>query len=442
MHKDWLLYRAQNYPDKIFINKKNRSYSFKEVNDIVYDRACSLIDYGVQSKSKVVILISDPLDFIEAYFACYKIGAISIVLSHQSTNSEIEKIIRNNLAHHIICSWKDKSLFKGIKTPIIFFEELSKSHGNCFNKKMDFIPLKEDVQSILFTSGTEGAPKPVCLTYNNFYESSIKWEDEINLNMNDSYMLNLPLYHISGLAIIMRSIHIGFSIKINTDLKKENYDSTILSAVPTLIKSLIDDENIVKQLQLLRCIILSGEKVSKDLLNKCRSLNLNIFLSYGMTETCSSICGFWPFKNNKYIGSVGKAFKGVKLDIRDNRVYIESSTIMKCYLNMPVTAGKIHTNDLAEIKDGYLYLYGRNDNIVISGGKNIDSSEVINVLNKIYNFEKIKLFKEKDSFWGEIYGIHIYTNFNITPKEITEKLKTILSNYKIPKKIIIEKIES
>ena len=50
MHQDWLLYRAQNHPDKIFINKKNRSYSFKEVNDIVYDRACSLIDYGVQSK--------------------------------------------------------------------------------------------------------------------------------------------------------------------------------------------------------------------------------------------------------------------------------------------------------------------------------------------------------------------------------------------------------
>ena len=67
---------------------------------------------------------------------------------------------------------------------------------------------------ILFTSGTEGVPKPVCLTYNNFYESSIKWQEAINLNKDDIYMLNLSLHHISALAIIMRSIHIGFSVKM------------------------------------------------------------------------------------------------------------------------------------------------------------------------------------------------------------------------------------
>ena len=58
--------------------------------------------------------------------------------------------------------------------------------------------------------------------------------------------------------------------------------------------------------------------MSQNLLEQCKRLKLNIFLSYGMTETCSSICGFWPFENNNYIGSVGKAFKGVQLNIKDN----------------------------------------------------------------------------------------------------------------------------
>ena len=163
MHQDWLLYRSQKHPNKTFIQKANHSYSFKEVNDIVYDRMCSLKDYGVNHKSRVAILIIDPLDFIEAYLACYKLGATSIMLNYRFTNSEVTKIIKNNTPDYIICSWKDKTLFEGLKKPIIFFEELSKSHGNCFNEKTDFKPLKDDIQSILLTSGTEGKPKSACL---------------------------------------------------------------------------------------------------------------------------------------------------------------------------------------------------------------------------------------------------------------------------------------
>ena len=438
MHQDWLLYRSQKSPDKTFIKKGDFSYSFKQVNDIVYDRACSLINYGVSGNSKIAILLSDPLDFIEAYFACYKLGVVSLILNHRSKNNEIKEIIKNKVVDYIVCSWKNKGLFKGLKTPVIFFEELSKSHGSCFNEKINFKYLKDGVQSILFTSGTEGAPKSACLTYNNFYESSMKWKDAIKLNSDDIYMLNLPLHHISGLAIIMRSIHVGFSIKITTDLQHEKYNSTVISAVPTLINKLIDNKHAAKQLQLLRCIILSGSKVSDDLLIRCKKLNLNIFLSYGMTETCSSICGFWPFQNDKYIGSVGQPFKGVRLDIKNNKIYIESSTIMKCYLNSPENEGMIHTNDLGKLKDGYLYLYGRSDKVIVSGGENIDPSEAIKFLKSVYNFEKIESFKEQDSYWGEISVVHIYTNMNITVDEIRQKLKSVLSNHKIPKKIFIK----
>ena len=438
MHQDWLLYRSLKSPNKTFIEKGNYNYSFKAVNDIVYDRACSLINYGVSSNSKIAILLSDPLDFIEAYFACYKIGGVSLLLNHHSKNNEIKDIIENNTVDYIVCSWKDKGLFNGCKIPIIFFEELSKNHGSCFNDKINFEHLKDDIQSILFTSGTEGKPKSVCLTYNNFYESSIKWKDAIKLNSDDIYMLNLPLYHISGLAIIMRSIHIGFSVKIDTGLQHEQYNSTIISAVPTLINKLINDKHAANQLQLLRCIILSGSKISKDLLRSCKKLNLNIFLSYGMTETCSSICGFWPFKNDKYSGSVGTPFKGVKLGIKNNKICIESSTIMKCYLNHSENQGVIHTNDLGKIKDGYLYIDGRSDKLIVSGGENVDPSEAIKILKSKYNFDRIESFKEEDSYWGEISVIYIYTNMNITVDDILQELKSTLSNHKIPKKIFIK----
>ena len=438
MQQDWLLYRAQKSPQKSFIKKGDSSYSFKEVNDIVYDRACSLVNYGVNKKDTVAILLSDPLDFIEAYLACYKLGVSSMILNDQWREGEVRKVMKDKSVNYIICNWKDKGLFKNLNRPIIFFEELSKSHGNCFNAKINFTSLKEDIQSILFTSGTKGVPKGVCLTYDNFYNSSLKWAEAIGLNNDDTYMLNLPLYHISGLAIIMRSIHLGLSTKIKTDLKNDNYKSTIISLVPTMIDSLINEEHSIQELQSLRCIVLSGSSISDDLLSQCKSLKLNIFLSYGMTETCSSICGFWPFEESEKKGSVGRPFKGVSLSVKDKRLYIESDTIMKSYINSTDSLGAIHTNDLGKLKDGYVYVYGRDDNLIISGGENIDPSEAINALKNMYNFDKIESFKKKNSHWGEVSGLYIYTDRSINLDEIIEKLKQILSPHKIPKQIVIK----
>ena len=82
MQKDWLLYQSEINPDKPFIKDGDKIYSYKDLNDIVYDRACSLIDYGVKNKSNVLISLPNSLDFIEAYLACYKIGSTSVVINY------------------------------------------------------------------------------------------------------------------------------------------------------------------------------------------------------------------------------------------------------------------------------------------------------------------------------------------------------------------------
>ena len=126
----------------------------------------------------------------------------------------------------------------------------------------------------------------------------------------------------------MRALHIGFSININMDIK--NYgirfsESSVISLVPTLLIDLIKNPHSLKNLKKLRCIILSGAKVPMKLLSDCKKNNLNIFISYGMTETCSSICGFWLLKNNNPDKSVGRPFNGVDIDSKDNKIIIKSA---------------------------------------------------------------------------------------------------------------------
>ena len=82
MNKDWLAIQAEKSPDNIFFRYKKKNFSYKNCNDFVYDRALSLIDFGVKQSNKVALFLSNPMDFIEAYLACYKMGAISIILNH------------------------------------------------------------------------------------------------------------------------------------------------------------------------------------------------------------------------------------------------------------------------------------------------------------------------------------------------------------------------
>ena len=402
MNKDWLAIQSQKYPDKIFLRYEENEYSFKDFNNMVYDKALSLVDFGVKNNNKVILFLSNPIDFIEAYLACYKIGAISVIFNHTWKEFEINKALEAVQPDYIICSWDNQFAFNKQKIPKILIEELSKSYGSCYSSNISNELCGDDIQSILFTSGTNGFPKPVCLTYDNFYKSSLKWKDKINLVSSDNYILVLPLFHIGGLAIIMRSLHIGFSIDFIENLKNLNInnDSSVISLVPTMLQKIIDQKICSESLRRLKCIILSGSNIQSDLLELSEKLNLNIFISYGMTESCSSVCGFWPFKEKSFIGSVGQPFNGVDIYSEGEKIIIKSDTIMHSYYGKSPNQGILKTDDLGYVQDGYIYLNGRDDNIVISGGENIDQTEVVNAIYSIGDFNQVIAYKKNDSYRG------------------------------------------
>ena len=140
--------------------------------------------------------------------------------------------------------------------------------------------------------------------------------------------------------------------------------------------------------------------------------------------------------------SVGRPFNGVEIAVQDKQLIIKSDTIMKCYVNGKNTEGTISTSDLGELSDEYVYLNGRADNLIISGGENIDPTEAIIILKKLFKFDKIESFKKNDLHWGEISGLYIYTNQKINKNEIFEKLKEKLSSAKFQKKLFLKNLIS
>ena len=443
MH-DWLEKRFNKKPDKVLVKTESRSYTYSDINDTVYDRAQALKDFGLKKGQFVGIYLPNSMDFIESYLGCYKVRAVSVILNKKWRDNEIKKSVQQIPIDYIICQFSDKKKLSRLKIPLIFIEELSKSYGSCFLENLSSEYSNDDVQTVLFTSGTKGFPKAVCLTYDNFYQSSIKWAKAVNLKKADHYLVSLPMYHIGGLAILMRAIHIGFTIVLpsifENYIEKQN-DITIISTVPAQLFELIKNEKILKNLKSLRCIIVSGSKISKDLLNSCVDKKLNIFISYGMTETCSSIAGFWLLKHPSQSDSVGKPFNGVKIKKIKDSILVQSNTVMKKYYGGIEKKNRIITGDAGYFEDGFLYINGRLDGQIISGGENINPNEVTNFLKETLLLKsEISTFTFSDEKWGQSYGIIIKTNKKINAKAIKSHLKKNIADYKIPKKIIVEKL--
>ena len=81
---NYLSYQSEKKSNDIFIRSNNQEYSFSDMNNIIYDRASGMADFGVCHNHKVAIFLSDPLDFIESYLACYQIQATSVILNYHN----------------------------------------------------------------------------------------------------------------------------------------------------------------------------------------------------------------------------------------------------------------------------------------------------------------------------------------------------------------------
>ena len=430
---DLLLEWHQIDPNFIFLRDK-KSYTLNEVVHEVESISKSL---SYIPSEIVAIYLSSKLDFILVYLACIKSNKIPMILKTTWGKEEVNSIIDNNDIKHIICSWDNKYTF-GNNLNKYFLEELVNSSRGCGIPQ--YINNKNNYESIIFTSGSTGEPKGVCLKRSNFKASAKSWNEQIKFNVKDEYALCLPLHHISGLSILYRSIYHKFSITLLDSYNQiVNRKNSIISLVPTVLESIIDNEKFHEYLKNFKAIILGGEVCKKNLLMKCIKLELNVFISYGMTETCSGISGFWLKKHPEKFDSVGTPFTDVNISFdKDKRITIESPMNMYNYFIKPRKNDYFKTSDLGEIKDDFLYLKGRIDTIIKYKGEKINLEFIKNILMKHDLIISVKVFIDTNENHDDIIVSKVLAkDKTLNVENLKEWCKIKIGKYKTPKKIII-----
>ena len=429
---------VDSQPEAIFFSGDNYEVTFEELSYAMGGRTKSLAGVGITNGLRVAIILDDSRDIIEILLSCWQLGAIPVLVSSQSTPMEKDQFLESSQPHIIITNWEISEDLIPIDVPVFPIEELSQGFGGCAPSQLHDVSKLDQTRLILFTSGSTGTPKAVQLTERNLIESATAWHEQLQFIRNDIYLNCLPMHHIGGISIFIRSFIYGFSSYqlngFNIDAISNIIESkhiTLISMVPTMIHRLL--ENVNNELpKSLRGIIVSGGPSSESLMNRCITHDVPIYKSYGMTETSSGVSGFWLHNHPSKYESVGLPFSKMKFKLIDSVLLVSGPTIMDGYFGEEPIQSWLDTGDFASIDDeGFIYINMRRDDRIVMGGENVNPKEVEDILLSHPQITFAKVYGEPDEDWGQMVVAEISTD--LKTNEINEWVSGKISEYKIPK---------
>ncbi len=432
-----ILKKLKRYFDAEFIVTENRALTFKKFAEFAFSLSLTYKNFGVSAGDVIAV------SFKNSYFQSLHIlslflyGAIPFSLSQEW----LEKNSESNMMKKVKFILSDDEELYCLK--IINIDLAISGHDIWKRKKTN---LNQPV-SIILTSGSSGVPKGIVHSLKNHYYSALGSSENISFAEGDRWLLSLPLYHISGLSILFRSLFAGGSVFIpekNNNLPELLIKRKIthVSLVPTQLNKLIEDDYFIENISRLslKTILVGGDKIPEWLLKRTIDLNLPIHISYGSSEMSSQIATTKKLSSYTLPLTCGTPLKYRKLCIdKKGGIKVGGKTLFYAQFNefgIKKNRNKwFSSGDLGTYLNGEILIKGRKDNMFICGGKNIHPELIENELEKIPGIQKAIVIPQNDLFLGKVPIAFVKTdgNFLLEEEKINALLGRALGKFFIPK---------
>ncbi|SDJ63456.1 o-succinylbenzoate--CoA ligase [Salimicrobium halophilum] len=441
----WLSKQSFLQPDKSAVEYKDGSFvTFRELERRSKEMAGVLYNMGVREKDHVAILSPNDPSFMEIVYGLSYLGARVVLLNVRLTSQELLYQVNDAEASLLLFepSQSDKVESLREELQVVSFSDLEgKATVPGLKEEIDL----DEVFTMMYTSGTTGNPKAVLHTYGNHWFSAISSALNLGLTQDDKWLLNLPVFHISGFSTLMKNVIYGMTIEFHESFEEDEVlrsmkerGVTMISGVSVMLERLIDvvaKEDIPSS---FRCFLLGGGPATKHLLERAQDKNIPVFQTYGMTETTSQIATLAPQDAVRKLGSAGKALATASLYIEAEKGYVgeimvAGPMVSEGYYKKERRQGRFFaTGDMGYLdEEGFLYVSGRKKEMIISGGENIYPAEIENVLAGVEGVEEIAVAGVSDETWGEVPAAFV-SGRNVKREAIISRCKHGLARYKHP----------
>jgi O-succinylbenzoic acid--CoA ligase len=320
----------------------------------------------------------------------------------------------------------------------------------------------DDTALVLFTSGTTGEPKGVRLTPRNLNASAVASAFRLGVTPSDRWLCCLPMYHMGGLAPVVRSALYGTTLVVQSAFEAEetaeileSAEITGVSLVPTQLARLLDVGLSAPQ---LRTVLLGGAPASESLLDRAADANVPVYPTYGLTETASQVATARPSEHRDHPGTVGQPLYGTRVSLvgdDGNRVteadrgeiVVAGPTVTPGYLDPDRTAEAtselgLHTGDLGTRDEaGRLWILGRMDDTIITGGELVAPATVADVIRIVSGIEDVAVVGIEDEEWGERVAAALVpkdgasVDADALRERVEAECREQLAAYKIPREM-------
>ncbi|WP_424765580.1 class I adenylate-forming enzyme family protein [Paenibacillus sp. sgz302251] len=476
-------YAVERYPNRTAVVQDSRLVTFRELNEEANRLASSLRKLGVVKRDRIMVVLKNRFETVCLFWAIQKLGAIYTPVNLRLSPEDLQYCINDAEPKIIIYEKVSKRSVTNAKyneRPLLVSlekEEGDLSYGELVSRgTADFngpASDDEDIAVMLYTSGTTGTPKGVPKYHKNEYASTMAHIIQNHYELFDSTLGAMPLYHTMGIRSLLSMCVLNGKYVLFPDFDGRKALSLLsreqiscLYMFPSMYRDLLNDPRFGEyDLSMLKKIGYAGAPMSESLTQKCFALlKPEHFINhYGSTEiytftTCSILdskpgCAGRPGIHQKI--RLMPSDTDDLLD-RENRIrpgeigeiVVKADSIegFKGYWNRPEATRRAirnhwyYTGDLGYFdEDGDLYVVGRADEMVISGGENISPNEIEEALLQHPKVLEAVVLGEEDEQWGQIVAAYIVpSDPALTSLELDQfcKQHPKLSNFKRPRKYV------
>jgi O-succinylbenzoic acid--CoA ligase len=457
-------------PQEVFLSSQYGMYTYNDLDRFTAYFHDLVVKYSESLKWPVAFMAESSDMLVFSIAACWKLGIPFVPLSPKLTDEELENYLNELNPPLVFCDSANINRVD-LESVVLMDENFFLTAFNYDAREFEMPKASSfkdsDIFGYFFTSGTSEKPKIVPLKRRQILHAAHSSAKNFKPAPNHFWLLCLPLNHIGGIAIILRSLIYRTAIYRMNEFHEEMIREFLMlnplfdaaSLVPTMLKRLLQDPQFRTHRE-FKAVLLGGGPLDQDLLKKAVERGIPVVSSYGMTETCAQFAAnmfHQPSGIYTPMTSVGKPFSPNEVEIRDEDgrklgpnqsglIWVKGPQVFDGYFNKEQNKGRFdkerwfNTGDFGHMNmRKQLFIETRRSDLIITGGENVNPTEVEQAIERLNYIREAAVIGVQDEEWGQKVVAFVVPEDDSTPElnELKEHLQHRLSDFKMPKELHI-----